>query len=123
MAGRVPPILVVEDDEAIRRAITLILEGEGYAVETAANGVEALEVTERFRPAVILLDLDMPILDGPGFAVEMHARYGDPAPVVVVTATRSAQDWAERIGANGYISKPFDLRDILAAVARFAGRG
>jgi two-component system response regulator MprA len=110
------PILIVEDDRAIREMVAAILELEGYAVEAAANGAEALAVTERYRPALILLDMDMPVLGGPEFAREIRRRYPDPAPVVVVTATRSARHWAARIGAEGALPKPFELDDLLALV-------
>jgi len=61
----------------------------------------------------------MPVLDGWGFARELAAR-GVKVPIVVMTAAQDARRWAEEIGAEGYVAKPFDLTDLLAAVERWA---
>jgi two-component system chemotaxis response regulator CheY len=115
-------VLVVDDDEAIRELVTQILETEGYRVATASNGAEALETLERHRqrdpewPSVILLDMRMPVLDGWGVARELRGR-GFSIPIVVMTAARDARSWAAEIDAHGYLAKPFDLDDLLAAVS------
>jgi DNA-binding response OmpR family regulator len=111
------PILVVDDDPAIRATVAEILELEGYPVETAPNGAAALEAVRRRRPALVLLDMRMPVLDGWGFAREL-AEQGIDLPILVMTAARSASVWAEEIGAAGYVSKPFDLTELLSAVER-----
>lgn len=116
------PVLVVDDDQAIRELVTQILETEGYRVATATNGAEALAELEAIRqvdpecPSVILLDMRMPVLDGWGVARELKGR-GLRIPIVVMTAARDAQVWAQEIGADGYLAKPFDLDDLLAAVS------
>src|SRR3982074_3818832 len=89
-------ILVVEDDPDIRAALTQILSDDGYAVATAANGQEAIDHLRRTSPpALILLDLMMPVMDGWQF--RSHQKQ-DPAlksiPVVIVTADGSAQNKA-----------------------------
>jgi two-component system alkaline phosphatase synthesis response regulator PhoP/two-component system response regulator VicR len=117
------PILVVDDDAAIRDIVELALKAEGYPVESASNGAEALWVTERYRPALILLDLDMPVLSGPEFAAEIRRRYADPAPVVVVSSTRSAWQWAQELRAANYLEKPFELDELLAIVGRLLAAG
>lgn len=114
------PILVVDDDPAIRATISDILTTEGYPVETAADGAEALAVVERSRPALVLLDMRMPVLDGWGFARGLRER-GLRLPILVMTATQNARRWAEEIGADGYLAKPFDLLDLLRAVERLKG--
>lgn len=111
------PILVVDDDPAILATIEEILDLEGYPVVTAGNGADALALVERVRPALVLLDMRMPVLDGWGFAREVRAR-GLDVPILVMTAAQNAQRWAAEIGADGYVAKPFDLFELLDAVGR-----
>jgi CheY-like chemotaxis protein len=113
-------ILVVDDDPAIRTTVSEILELEGYPVATASNGAEALEAVERVTPSLVLLDMRMPVLDGWGFARALRQR-GIAMPILVMTAAQSARAWAEEIGAQGYLAKPFDLTDLLTAVERLRG--
>jgi two-component system, chemotaxis family, chemotaxis protein CheY len=112
------PILVIDDDNAILTTIADILEFEGYPVETAANGLEGLLVLERSHPSLILLDMRMPILDGWAFARTLQER-GIKLPILVMTAAQDAFQWSQEINAAGYLAKPFDLFDLLAAVERF----
>jgi DNA-binding response OmpR family regulator len=113
-------ILAVDDDPSILDLMTDILSGEGYRVLSATNGAEALRVLDVDRPCVVLLDMRMPTLDGWGFAAAMQDR-GMRLPVVVVTAAESARVWAQEIGADAYLSKPFQLQDLLRVVERFCG--
>lgn len=109
------PILVIDDDPDILSTVVQILEFEGYTVETATNGVEGLKVIDRVRPRLVLLDMRMPVMDGWGFARVLKDR-GNHLPILVMTAARDAHRWAQEIGAKGYVSKPFDLPELLAAV-------
>lgn len=111
------PVLVVDDDPAILATVAEILEMEGYAVATASNGAEALDAVEEETPSLIVLDMRMPVLDGWAFARELRAR-GMSIPILVMTAAQSASSWAEEVQADGHIAKPFDLHDLLTAVAR-----
>ena len=114
-------ILVVDDDVEILAMLRDFLEGEGLTVRTATNGAEALDMVDDIKPALILLDMRMPVLDGWGFAArlrERHATY----PVVVMTAAESARRWADDIGANGYIAKPFDVNELLQLIERHRQR-
>ena len=111
------PILVVDDDPSILTTISEVLDLEGYPVQTAINGAEALQAVERVRPSLVLLDMRMPVLDGWGFARALQER-GLKLPILVMTAAQSARRWAEEIGADGHIAKPFDLPDLLDAVER-----
>jgi CheY-like chemotaxis protein len=108
-------ILVVDDERDIRSTVAEMLEVEGYAVDLAANGADALEVVERRAPDVILLDMRMPVLDGWGFAAELRRR-GRQIPIVVMTAARDAVRWADEIAASGAVAKPFGFDDLLRAV-------
>lgn len=114
-------VLAVDDDPSILDLMTDILTGEGYRVIPASNGAEALRVLDADRPCVVLLDMRMPTLDGWGFAAGMRDR-GLRYPVVVVTAAENARAWAQEIGADAYLSKPFQLRDLLRIVERFCPR-
>ena len=115
------PILVVDDDETILGTVCDILEFEGYTTECAANGAEGLQVVERVRPKLVLLDMRMPVLNGWQFAQVLKER-GIRVPIVVMTASQDAQAWAKEIEASGYLPKPFDYLDLLAAVEAHMAR-
>lgn len=110
-------ILVVEDDPEILSTVAAILELEGYEVERASNGEEGLQAVERRRPRLVLLDMRMPVLDGWGFVRALKERE-IKLPILVMTAAHDAQRWASEIGAEGFLSKPFELLDLLSAVER-----
>jgi two-component system, chemotaxis family, chemotaxis protein CheY len=110
------PILVIDDDPSILWTVSEILEDEGYPVETATNGLEGLNVLERTSPALILLDMRMPVLDGWGFARTLKER-NLKLPVLVMTAAQDACRWSKEIGADGYLAKPFDLSELLTTVS------
>ncbi len=110
-------ILIVDDEEPIRLTVCEILQDEGYPVALATNGAEALQCVETDPPCVVLLDMRMPILDGWSFLDALHARGAGPS-ILVMTAAQNARRWAEEVGADGYLAKPFDLLDVLAEVER-----
>ena len=113
------PILVVDDDEAIRDMVAMVLEDEGYEVATAPNGAQALGLIARGAPSLVLLDLNMPVMSG----WELHARLRIEAPnipVIFMTAGQEARAEARRHAAAGFLSKPFDLDDLLKMVAHYA---
>jgi CheY-like chemotaxis protein len=112
------PILIIDDDPAIRETVAEILTSEGYRIATATNGMEGLDALDRVAPALVLLDMRMPMLDGWGFARAMRSR-GIRIPILVMTAAQDARRWAREIDADGYVAKPFDLLDLLEAVGRF----
>jgi len=108
-------ILVVDDDPAILSTVSDILSFEGYRVERATNGEEALQLIARSLPALVLLDMRMPVVDGWAFA-RILKEHGLSVPILVMTAAQDARRWAQEIGAQGYIAKPFELLDLLDAV-------
>ena len=118
--GQNDTVLVVDDDASILDTVTAILSGEGYEVVSAASGQEALDAVARKRPLVILLDMRMPVMDGWAVARALRGQ-GIDVPIVVMTAAESAKRWADEVGAEGYLAKPFGLDDLLAAVERFRG--
>lgn len=111
-------ILVVDDDPDIRTLVAEVLKSEGYRVEETADGYGALEAVGRRMPALILLDMKMPGMDGWQFAKEFHARHDGRSTIVVFTATDDARKRAEEIGARGWIGKPFTLDELLSVVRR-----
>jgi CheY-like chemotaxis protein len=113
-----PLVLVVDDDPDILDAICDILEGEGYRVARARHGVEALERVEAEPPAIILLDLMMPVMDGLAFAHALRERPGkEGIPIVVISADGNPQR-AASVDAAGYLAKPFDIDALLSQVAQ-----
>ena len=118
--GQNDTVLVVDDDTSILDTVTAILSGEGYEVVSAASGQEALDAVARKRPMVILLDMRMPVMDGWAVARALRGQ-GIDVPIVVMTAAESAKRWADEVGAEGYLAKPFGLDELLAAVDRFRG--
>src|SRR5689334_2421690 len=79
-------ILLVEDDESIREFIGAFFEDEGYHFATAVNGAEALKVVARLQPALILLDIYMPLMDGRAFAAAYRELPGPHAPIIGMSA-------------------------------------
>ncbi len=111
-----PLILVVDDEPSIREVVALTLEDEGYRVETAANGCEALTKMREDPPSGVVLDMMMPVMDGAQF---LRAWRSEPpsrrVPVVVMSANRESAD-ALTLGAADFIAKPFDVDDLLHLV-------
>ncbi len=114
-------ILIVDDDATILISVAELLELEGYAVATAANGAGALELTHSLRPLLLLLDMRMPVLDGWAYAREVRHR-GLAPRIVIMTAAQDARRWADEIGADDYIPKPFEADSLIATVERIVGK-
>lgn len=115
-----PPrsILVVDDDESIRDMVASVLRSAGYSVRAAADGESALAALEAEPPALILLDMRMPRVDGREFARRVRERGAAP-PIVVMSAVRDARAAAAEIGAQAYMAKPFEIDELLSHVARY----
>ena len=118
-------VLVVEDDRNIRELLQLYLEKEGYAVTIAADGEQGLEKYRAIRPDLVLLDIMMPGLDG--WAVCRAIRADSQTPVIMLTAKSETDDKVAGLknGADDYITKPFEMKEVLArieAVLRRAGQ-
>ena len=110
-----PVVLLVDDDPAIRRAVSAGLELEGFTVVPASGGRAALEAAARIHPAVILLDLSMPDLDGLEVLERLRAS-GDQVPVCVLSARDEVDDRVAGLqaGADDYVVKPFALEEVVA---------
>jgi CheY-like chemotaxis protein len=115
-------LMVVEDDLALREVIEWALQDEGYGVTTAENGAVALDLLRGGdSPRLILLDMRMPVMDGWEFARAYSSLPGPHAPLLVITASRDAAEWAGQVDACGYLAKPFGIDDLLRAVERSGG--
>jgi CheY-like chemotaxis protein len=119
---RRPTILVVEDHADLREMLTVLLESEGFAVQTATNGVEALKRLDETCPSLILLDLMMPVMTGDEFRRRQLAdpRYRD-VPVICMTAAHDGSARAARIHADEYFQKPLDFEQLVTVVRARAG--
>jgi DNA-binding response OmpR family regulator len=109
-------VLVIDDDVSLSRLVRAILRTADYEVAQAYNGIEGLEVAGREHPDVIVLDLQMPQMDGRGFFRELRAR-GDYTPVLL-SSSYGARTAQKELGAEGAIEKPFDPDALVAAVGR-----
>jgi len=116
--NRLRDVLVVDDERDLVDVMLFVLHEAGYAARSAGNGRQALEAVAAQMPALILLDMLMPVMDGWQFARELRARYGRVVPIVVVTAAEDARARSEEIGADEVLPKPFDVDDLLRLVAR-----
>ena len=115
-------ILIIDDDDSIREFMGMALSDEGYRILTAAHGAAALQLIAGSRPDLILLDMRMPVMDGWEFARRYRALPGPQAPIVVLTAGRSALEAAQEIGAADSLAKPFDIQELLAVIEHQIGR-
>jgi CheY-like chemotaxis protein len=116
-------VLVVEDDLDLLGLMEMVLQEAGHRVRTAGDGLRALEQVSEEMPGLILLDMRMPVMNGWEFAREFRARHGRACPIVVVTAAENAKLRAAEVEAEGFLSKPFDLEDVLQLVSRFLADG
>jgi CheY-like chemotaxis protein len=115
-------VLLVEDDPAVRDVVADFLELLGCAVNTAANGKQALDHVARARPDLILLDYLMPVMDGRAFGVAVRRETGQAdVPIVLISGSPKADEVCDAIGATACLRKPFDmdeLAEIVEALAR-----
>ncbi len=116
-------VLVVDDDAAVRELVATVLEEEGYAVCTAASGSEALAVAWREQPAVVVMDVAMPGLDGLSACRRMRADERLAAlPVVLMSSQPVAGDELCRCRADNFLPKPFDITRLVDEVERHLDR-
>ena len=109
-------VLIVEDDRNIAELLQLYLEKEGYAVTIAADGGQGLEKFRAIQPDLVLLDVMMPVMDG--WAVCKAIRETDKTPIIMLTAKSETDDKVHglRSGADDYITKPFEMKEVLARI-------
>jgi two-component system response regulator MprA len=117
MLGVPARVVVVDDDEALRNAVRRALRLEGYDVELAADGADALDRLAAVRADLVVLDVLMPVLDGITVCRRLRAS-GDRTPVLMLTARDAVSDRVVGLdaGADDYLTKPFALEELLARV-------
>ena len=107
-------VLIVEDDRNIAELLQMYLEKEGYAVTIANDGGQGLAKFRAIKPDIVLLDVMMPVMDG--WAVCNAIRAESQTPIIMLTAKSETSDKVQglKAGADDYITKPFEMREVLA---------
>jgi two-component system, chemotaxis family, chemotaxis protein CheY len=114
-------ILAVDDSSSIRKMVEFSLKSKGFQVTTAADGQEALELLAKDKPDAIILDINMPRLDGFGFLKKVKADKAYASiPVMMLTTEGQDEDMetARSLGADHYIVKPFKPSELIAAIEK-----
>ena len=111
-----PRILVVDDDTAISEMIGIVLRGEGYEPQFAADGAEAIDLFRTMRPDLVLLDLMLPGIDGIQVCATIRAESG--VPIIMLTAKGETTDVVKGLesGADDYVVKPFNPKELVARI-------
>lgn len=115
-------VLVVDDNQDIAECLDLLLTGEGYRVRLAPDGKAGLCALNERLPDVLILDVEMPVLDGPGMAYQMIVEDcgREVVPILLTSAVPQLKQIADRIGTPYYLEKPYDVAALLTLVARAA---
>lgn len=119
MSSRPRPVLIVDDDAEILAAERELLAESGFRVVEARDGAEALRMVQEDPPAVVVLDVQMPGMDGPSFARELRLALRR-VPLVILTGVADPRREADRCNAEAYLTKPFDAHELVTVVRRFA---
>ena len=118
-------VLLVDDEDQLRRVMKDLLERDGYDVFEAADGAEALQQVDKHMPDILVLDLNLPGLDGYGVITHLRSRPAtEKIPIIVLTA-KGDEDNEVRVfelGANDFLSKPFRARALSARIQAVLGR-
>ncbi len=115
-------ILVIEDNEQNRYLTTFLLESQGYQVTAASDGAQGIELAARLHPHLILLDIQLPVMDGYAVARALRANAAlADIPIVAVTSYAMTGDREKTIaaGCNGYIEKPINPETFVAELERY----
>lgn len=114
-------VLAVDDSSSIRKMVEFSLKSKGFQVTTAVDGQEALELLAKDKPDVIILDINMPRLDGFGFLKKIKAEAANAAIPVLMLSTEGQEadmETAASLGATHYIVKPFKPSELIAAIEK-----
>ena len=123
LAGTAPTVLVVEDEESFVEALTVGLTREGFRVEVATDGADALRAFDRVRPDAVLLDVMLPKVSGTDVCREIRKK--SMVPIIMVSAKGAEIDMVVglEVGADDYIVKPYRLRELVARLRAALRRG
>jgi CheY-like chemotaxis protein len=108
-------VLLADDDDMVRAALAAVLESEGYRVAEAKDGLEAVRQAARHRPDLLLLDLNMPHVDGWNAFAQIDG-FSPLLPVIVITGRPRQYEEAARLGVDAFMEKPLDMPVLLDAI-------
>ncbi len=111
-------VLIIDDEPSVRKMIAATLEGEGYHIHYAENGLEGLEITRIVSPEIVILDLKMPEMDGLGFLEELKPKPENPRAIIVLTGHGDVKEIEAcyQAGVNSFLRKPFHLAELRGVV-------
>jgi chemosensory pili system protein ChpA (sensor histidine kinase/response regulator) len=118
---QIPTAMVVDDSLSVRRSLTQFMEDSGYKVRSARDGIEAIEILKGFKPDILLVDMEMPRMNG--IELSAYVRSQEPIaelPIIMITSRSSAKhrEQAERAGINSHVTKPFSEVALLEEIER-----
>ncbi|MBV8445758.1 MAG: response regulator [Candidatus Dormibacteraeota bacterium] len=122
--GRAARVLIAEDDDSLRRLLELRLQADGFETESAADGIEAMTVVDRWVPDVVVCDVMMPRMSGLSVCRELRERDSTAeVPIILLTARCFDEDIQQVMGLGGieYIGKPFDFMHLIATLRAMLG--
>jgi two-component system chemotaxis response regulator CheY len=119
--GHHPRVLVIDDDDELAEVMRQALRESGYAVATVRHGAAALELIGQIQPDLILLDLRMPIMDGWSFVTQYRRSGKWNGRIVLVSGHPDVREVSQRLGADAYVGKPFELTQLLSTVQQQLG--
>jgi two-component system cell cycle sensor histidine kinase/response regulator CckA len=119
MTARPRPVLIVDDDVETLAIERQLLAESGFRVVEARDGAEALRLVQGDPPAVVVLDVQMPGMDGPSFARELRMALRR-VPLVILSGVADPKHEADRCNAEAFLAKPFDAQELVNVVRRFA---
>jgi CheY-like chemotaxis protein len=123
--ARVPVVLIVDDSLTVRKITTRLLEREGYKALTAKDGLDALQILSDVNPDVILLDIEMPRMDGFEFTRTIKADNRQSHIPIIMITSRTAEkhrNHAMELGVNEYVGKPYQDEHLMALIVKYAGK-
>ncbi|MGD2029254.1 MAG: hybrid sensor histidine kinase/response regulator, partial [Desulfobacterales bacterium] len=126
MIERPLEIMVVDDSVSIRQVVSRLMESQGWKVKTAKDGIDALEKLRESRPNLIVLDIEMPRMNGYEFLGALKAQGGyEDIPVVMLTSRTAAKhrEKAKALGAKGFVAKPYNDDEFIRLICQLTGRG
>ncbi len=113
-------ILIADDDSAILEAMTLMVEDEGYDVTSTTNGY-SIDMIKNEKPDVVLLDIRMAGIDGSKICKKLKSQSKTKdIPVIMISANKDAKQIAKEAGADDFITKPFQMNDLLSKLAKYS---
>jgi DNA-binding NtrC family response regulator len=113
-------VLIIDDDLDSAEALSIIMASEGHQVRVGYNGVEGMQLASEQTPDLVLLDVEMPLMDGPGMALAMfvHDMGLEMIPVILLSGVVQLRKIAAEVGTPYFLGKPYHLREIVALVQR-----